>query len=133
MAFGDPFTDDAWIEVVTTAAAPIEYLTSVRSAVMFETEPPRDAGTYRRIVAAATEPATRHAEIIVDGTRRMFGIWRDEPLGHGRPRGWHGLLDGTPGVVITCSGLEPGELNLHRVTEIDPLLEGTREHAASMR
>ena len=125
LAYGDPFEDYPWIEVVTTAGPADAHLTSLRAAVGFESAPPLDAETHQQVMSAAATPATTRTEIPVDGAPYAFDIWPDEPLGRARPRGWYGLRDGIPGLLVICAGLAPEDLTLRRVTDIEPFLEGT--------
>jgi hypothetical protein len=126
LAYGDPHEDSPWMEVVTTAGPADPYLISLRSAVAFESEPPRDKETHQRITRAASTPATARAEIPVDGVPHVFDVWPDQPLGRGRPRGWYGRRDGAPGLLVICAGQSPEELTLRRVIDIEPFLSGTR-------
>nr|MDT0660254.1 hypothetical protein [Micromonospora sp. DSM 115978] len=132
LIFGDPFGDAGpWIEVVTTRASAEAHLVSLRSAVAFESEPPRDEETYRRITTEAASPARKTVRIAVDDVTRLVRIWPDERLGQGKGVGWFGVVDGQPGLALTCSGMEPGTIRLHRVRDIEPFVAGSRAYVLS--
>ena len=128
LVFGDPGGEPAgpWVEVITTAGPPMPQLIDLRMAAAGVDRSDRRAA--ERALRAASSPAAQRVTIAVDGVPRPFSRWPDEPLGDELGRGWLGILDEVPGLLLRVSGLTPAELVLARIGDIEPHLTGTRGH-----
>ena len=115
-----------WVEVITTAGPPMPQLIDLRMAASGQS--PADRRAAERALRAASSPAPERVTIPVDGVPREFSRWPGEPLGDSLGRGWLAILDEVPGLLLRVSGIEPGDLALVHVENIEPHLLGTRAH-----
>ncbi|GAA4254194.1 hypothetical protein [Dactylosporangium darangshiense] len=120
--------DRAWVEVITTAGPPMPLVIDLRVAVAAARDDFTDHRVAERALRTASSPAPERVGIAVDGVPRQFSRWPDEPLGDSLGRGWLAILDEVPGLLLRASGIEPANLALARVGDIEPHLSGTRAH-----
>ena len=126
LLFGEPGAG-AWAEVITTAGPPMPLLIDLRMAAAAAAEDMADRRAAERALRAASRPASERVDVALDGVPRQCSRCPDEPLGDSLGRGWFAILDEVPGLLLRASGLEPGELALARVGDVEPHLSGTRE------
>lgn len=122
LAFGVPAGPGPWAEVVTTAGPAEEWVYDQRLAAALAAQPPQDDETFQRVVDAVE--AVRPAELAldVDGVVRTFRHW---PARDGHP-GWYAALAGAPGLAVAARGLEPREVRLVPVADVEPYLAAAR-------
>lgn len=127
LAYGVRGGTGPWTEIITTAGPAEQWVTDQRSAMAFAAQRDSDDEALRSALDAVTAEPPAEVAIEVDGAPRPFRYWRGQPVGGDHPD-WYAALAGTPGLVVTASGLRPGELRLAAVAEVEPYLLATREH-----
>jgi len=128
LAYGLPTGTGPWVEIVTTAGPAEELVANRRTAIALAVEPPRDSETFQRVVDAVTAEQPGEVTIEVDGVGKTFRYWPQQPVGREGGAGWLAALDEVPGLVVAASRLEPHEVGLVAVADVEPYLAATKEY-----
>ena len=106
LAFGVPRESGPWAEIVTLLRPAEDWVAEQYLAESMGTEPP--------------PPPTAELTIEVDGEPRLFQHWPGSV--------WYAALPGRPGLAIAAAGLDPREIRLVTVTDVEAHLAASREH-----
>jgi hypothetical protein len=127
LAYGLPGRSKPWAEIVTTAGPAEQVVADQRLAIALAADPLRDSDAFQRVVNAAEAEPVGEVTLNVDGLVTPFRFWTQQPMGWQGGVGWFAALDAVPGVVVMASGLEPDEVELVSVADVEPFLVATRE------
>jgi len=119
LVFGVPDGPGPWVEIVTTAGPAEGWVHDQRLAAQ---PPPHDNETYQRMVDAMEAVQPDELALEVDGVVQTFRLWPD---GDGQP-GWYAARAGVPGLAVAARGLEPHEVRLVAVADVEPYLAASR-------
>ncbi|MEV0730458.1 hypothetical protein [Polymorphospora sp. NPDC050346] len=109
-----------YAEVLVNAADGADLALHRRREVRYETEPPRDEETFRRIDRELLADDPDEVVIPVEGAPTRFQVWR-------LPQGWVATTaHGDHRCTVSASRIEPGDVELCRVHDIKPYWDGRR-------
>jgi hypothetical protein len=128
LAYGERAAAGPWAQIVTTAGSAEDEVTNQRTAMRFAAQPVRDGETFELVLDAVTAEQPGEVTIEVDGAGKAFRYWREQSTGHGDCPDWYAALAEVPGLVVTGCGLEPHDVRLVTVTDVEPYLAATKEH-----
>jgi hypothetical protein len=104
--FGVPRGTDPWAEIISTLRPPEDWVTEQHLAQTLGAEWP--------------VPASAELTIEIDGVPRTFQHWPGPT--------WYAALSGEPGLVIAAAGLDPDDIKLITVTDVEPYLASSRAY-----
>src|SRR5690349_9497989 len=125
LAYGVRNGPGPWVEVVATAGPAEEWVTGQRFATAMEVESPRDDEAFQRVVDGAQAAPSGEVTLEVDGAAKTFRYWPRETMGREGRRGWYAAR---ADLVVSAWAVEPHEIRLVTVTDVEPYLAGNREH-----
>ncbi|WP_395403744.1 hypothetical protein ACHMXB_06340 [Arthrobacter sp. UC242_113] len=113
------------VQVTTTSQDP--RLTIAHRRLMAD-RPPVSGEDLSRRLQVITAERSEEVSIPVDGAEESFAVWRD--AGRWWAAGQH---DGNGLVLEGTTGLDASALSLHRVSDIEPYLQGRRAQLRAVR
>ncbi len=119
LAFGVPREPAPWAEVVSTAGPAEGWVADRRFAEAFEPEQISDGEAFRHLFEQVRAARSEELTVEADGTARTFQHWSGAV--------WYAALAGEPGLAIVASGIDPHEIRLVTVTDIEPYFAASRQ------
>ena len=114
-------TGMAWAEVAVTTGSASDFAAEQRTAAALGSTDVHDDESFQRVLDAVEAVLPSEVAIGVDGAPRLFRHWAGAEVS-----GWCAALEGTPGLVVTAFGLEPHDIRLVPVPDVEPYLAETR-------
>jgi hypothetical protein len=128
LAYGAPDTPGPWVQIVTTADSAEKWVNHQRASTALGAERHPGVETHQRVIDALRAEPPGEATIEVDGEATTFRYWPQPATDGDDHPGWYAARAGVPGLAVEAHGLDPHEVRLVAVTDVEPYLAATREH-----